>query len=82
MKTFSRSPSLRRTYGKYYRSMQTKAESSSDVTLPTDFQLRAHYISNSIPFVGFGIVDQTGEGKIHYCRLSQSLLCSKLLISL
>ncbi|GFH48335.1 hypothetical protein CTEN210_04811 [Chaetoceros tenuissimus] len=41
--------------------MQTKAESSSssDVTLPTDFQLRAHYISNSIPFVGFGIVDQT-----------------------
>lgn len=61
--------------------MQTKAEfsSSSDVTLPTDFQLRAHYISNSIPFVGFGIVDQTGEGKIYNCLLSQSVLCSKLL---
>ena len=80
MKSFSsipRSPSFqRRTCGKYSRSMQTKAESSSDVTLPTDFQLRAHYISNAIPFVGFGIVDQTGKKKNTYCILL--IECSKL----
>lgn len=61
--------------------MQTKAESSSDVTLPTDFQLRAHYISNSIPFVGFGIVDQTvmiQAGNAIDCTLGVTLGLSTL----
>ena len=28
---------------------------------PTRLQLRAHYISNGLPFIGFGMMDQTGE---------------------
>ena len=41
-------------------SSQTKELRSKEVPLPTSQQLRAHYVSNAIPMIGFGLVDQTG----------------------
>jgi hypothetical protein len=36
---------------------------ATEVPLPSRTQLRAHYISNGLPMVGFGLMDQTGKKK-------------------
>lgn len=38
-------------------------KSATEVPLPSRTQLRAHYISNGLPMVGFGLMDQTGKKK-------------------
>jgi len=32
--------------------------------MPTSDQLRAHYISNGLPMIGFGLMDQTGASAL------------------
>jgi hypothetical protein len=39
---------------------------TAEVPLPSPTQLRAHYISNGLPMVGFGLMDQTGKVIIHH----------------
>ena len=39
---------------------QQVGPTTNGIPIPTSDQLRAHYISNGLPMVGFGLMDQTG----------------------
>ncbi len=46
--------------------------SATNIPTPTFDQLRIHYISNGLPMVGFGFMDETGEYGLHISPLQSN----------
>ena len=59
--TTIKNPETRIRWNKMIQNIRSKSTSvEKDVFPPTQEQLRNHFVSNALPMVGFGFMDQTG----------------------
>jgi hypothetical protein len=45
----------------FQKTLRFFSSQKAQIPLPGKEQLQVHYISNALPMIGFGLVDQTGE---------------------